>query len=184
VTALLFPDNTVLVNFALIDRMDLFALVAGSHGRWCATVARECANSAKEPGLDSLNLVGGILGDPLYPEGTEHLQVSRFRSELASPGDERHKHLGEAETLAILTSRDDLYGAFVTDDADAARLAQREGIKVYSTWDLLALLRRTGKITENELLGFFDVLQRERRRLPDGVRVNADFLHWLQLRGC
>ena len=184
-TALLFPDNTVLVNFALIGRMDLFTLIASNKGRWCATVAGECADSAKQPGLESLSQASAVLGDPLYPETeVERLDVRRFRDELAEPGDERHKHLGEAETLAILTCRAELRAAFVTDDDGAKRLAQRENITVYSTWDLLVVLRRARKITEDELLGFFDILHSERRKLPSGVRKKADFLLWMQSKGC
>lgn len=42
-TVLTVPDNTVLINFALINRMDLLSRLANGNGRWCATVATECA---------------------------------------------------------------------------------------------------------------------------------------------
>jgi hypothetical protein len=48
-TVLVFPDNTVLVNFALISRMDLLERLANGHGAWCGTVAAECRTSAKIP---------------------------------------------------------------------------------------------------------------------------------------
>jgi hypothetical protein len=48
---LMFPDNTVLINFAIINRMDLLERLANGNGRWCATVAIECAESAKRPEL-------------------------------------------------------------------------------------------------------------------------------------
>lgn len=46
-TDVLFPDNTVLISFALINRMDLLRRLANGKGRWCASVASECRNSAK-----------------------------------------------------------------------------------------------------------------------------------------
>jgi hypothetical protein len=51
VATLLFPDNTVLVNFAIISRMDLLARLANGNGQWCATVASECARQLESPGL-------------------------------------------------------------------------------------------------------------------------------------
>jgi hypothetical protein len=50
----MFPDNTALINFALINRMDLLGRLANGNGRWCATVATECEESAKRPGLAAL----------------------------------------------------------------------------------------------------------------------------------
>ncbi|WP_322749828.1 MULTISPECIES: hypothetical protein [unclassified Frankia] len=51
---LLFPDNTVLINFAIINRMDLLERLANGNGHWCATVASECDSSAQRPGLSAL----------------------------------------------------------------------------------------------------------------------------------
>jgi hypothetical protein len=98
VTQLLFPDNTVLVNFALINRMDLLEKLVNGRGRWCATVAFECARSAQEPGLDAMNLADEIFGSPWYPQsGAERQDIEIMRLELASPGDTPYKHLGEAD---------------------------------------------------------------------------------------
>ncbi|HET9896728.1 MAG TPA: hypothetical protein VFQ44_17495 [Streptosporangiaceae bacterium] len=41
-TDVLFPDNTVLISFALINWMDLLRRLANGKGRWCACVASEC----------------------------------------------------------------------------------------------------------------------------------------------
>jgi hypothetical protein len=54
VTYLMVPDNTVLINFAIINRMDLLARLANNNGKWCATVASECAESANRPELPAL----------------------------------------------------------------------------------------------------------------------------------
>jgi hypothetical protein len=67
VASLMFPDNTVLINFAIINRMDLLEKLANGNGQWCATVARECAESAGYPGLAALSAVEDIFGEPLEP---------------------------------------------------------------------------------------------------------------------
>lgn len=90
---LLFPDNTVLVNFALINRMDLLARLANGNGQWCASVASECASSAQQPGLEALDAAPRIFGTPLFPDAVEHLDARTFRDELARPGDPPHAHL-------------------------------------------------------------------------------------------
>lgn len=126
-TVLLFPDNTVLTNFALINRMDVLDRLANGNGRWCATVATECAASAKLPELAALRGARDIFGEPLYPDQAEHQDVLVLRDQLAAPGDPPTKHLGEAETIAIAVRRQ-LRCFFVTDDREAARLATNNGI--------------------------------------------------------
>jgi hypothetical protein len=42
----LFPDNTVLCNFAALDRLDLLAAVLGGRARWTEDVAYETGKSA------------------------------------------------------------------------------------------------------------------------------------------
>ncbi|MGH3277686.1 MAG: hypothetical protein ACRDNW_00920 [Trebonia sp.] len=37
----LFPDNTVLCNFAAVNRLDLLKSVLGGRGRWTEAVAYE-----------------------------------------------------------------------------------------------------------------------------------------------
>ena len=58
----MFPDNTVLINFAIINRMDLLEKLANGNGQWCATVAGECSESAKYPGLAALSAAEDIFG--------------------------------------------------------------------------------------------------------------------------
>ena len=88
-TVLLFPDNTVLINFAVISRMDLLGRLANGNGRWCATVATECAESAKRAELAALDGAAEIFGEPLFPDEAEHQDVRVLRDQLAAPGDLR-----------------------------------------------------------------------------------------------
>lgn len=176
---LLFPDNTVLVNFALINRMDLLAKVTNGNGQWCATVASECERSAQEPGLGAMRSARDIFGDPLFPEtGAERLDAQSLRRELAQPGDEPHKHYGEAETLAIM-SRRSIDGFFVTDDGDAGRLARNNAIKVLSTWDLLRLAVRCKFVDADTAWGYTQTLRDKRRGMPPTVVDRTTFDTWL-----
>lgn len=180
-TVLLFPDNTVLINFALISRMDLLERLANGHGRWCATVASECAKSALEPELGSMTLATNIFGLPLYPEsGAERIDIEALRIELAQPNDPPHKHLGEAETLAIMARRG-FEGFFVTDDKSASRLARNNGVKVISTWHLLRLAARCGFVDPDTMWGYLQTLHGKHRGMPNGVKDRLSFDNWLSM---
>jgi predicted nucleic acid-binding protein len=174
----MFPDNTVLINFAIINRMDLLERLANSNGRWCATVATECAASASRPELAALSSAGGIFGEPLYPNAAEHQDIVVLRDQLASPGDRPTQHLGEAETIAIVSKRQ-LICIFVSDDRGAGRLATQNGITVVSTWHLLKVAHRGGWIDADTLWGYVLTLEGHSRGAPPGVWDRSSFDKWL-----
>ncbi len=174
----MFPDNTVLINFAIINRMDLLQKLANGNGQWCATVAGECAESAGYPGLAALGAAEDIFGEPLYPDPAEHQDVQVLRNQLASPGDPSTKHLGEAETVAIITRRR-LACFFATDDRGAARLATQNGITVTTSWRLLQLAHRKTWIDADTFWGYLQTLRVNGRGTPPGVLDRASFDKWL-----
>lgn len=179
-TPLFFPDNTVLINFAHLNRIDLLEQLAGENGRWCATVARECAQSAQIQGLEALDDVPAIFGEPLRPETpVEHLDTVTLRDDLAKPGDAPHHHLGEAETLAIITRRQ-LHGIFVTDDRSARMLAAKHNVGTATTWDLLRLATRVGLVDENTVWGYIQTLGSLERGQPPGVHDRPSFELWIK----
>ena len=104
-TSLAFPDTTVLVNFALLRRMDLLKQLMAASGRWCQSIASECDASARIPGLEALDEARGIFGEPWAPTPGEHVMIMIFREGLASAGDPPTRHLGEAETIVLLRDR-------------------------------------------------------------------------------
>jgi predicted nucleic acid-binding protein len=175
---LLFPDNTVLINFALINRMDLLERLANGHGKWCASVASECHASAGQPGLGALTAADAILGPPLYPDNAELIDAKLLRAELSSPGDHPHQHLGEAETLAIMIRRQ-VTGFFATDDRDAARLAVKHNVTVATTWLLLRMTSKQGWVDDDTLWGYIQTLGTHHRGGPTGVTDRASFNTWL-----
>jgi hypothetical protein len=105
VAKLFLPDNTVLVNFALIHRMDLLGELIKSQGCWCISVARECQNSASvDPKYSDMTQAATIFGTPLLPSQAVLVDTRTLRDSMASPGDPATKHLGEAdaETEALV----------------------------------------------------------------------------------
>jgi predicted nucleic acid-binding protein len=174
----MFPDNTVLINFAIINRMDLLSRLANGNGRWCATVATECGESARRLELAALAGAREIFGDPLFPTDAEHQDVRVLRDELAGPGDPPDKHLGEAETLAIIVRRN-LRCFFVTDDREATRLAAKSGVQAADTWLLLRILHRQGWLDADTLWGYVQTLGGQGRGRPGGVSDRLYFDKWL-----
>ncbi|WP_297746447.1 hypothetical protein [uncultured Tessaracoccus sp.] len=59
---LVFPDTTVLVNFALVNEMSLLERLVGGNGRWCDTVASECQDQSKKQGLPQMRRADDISG--------------------------------------------------------------------------------------------------------------------------
>lgn len=180
-TTLLFPDNTVLINFAIISRLDLLSKLARDNGRWCATVAQECAQSARQPGLAALAGAGEIFGEPLYPDAAELQDATILRDELAVPGDARKAHLGEAETLAIIIRRRPAC-FFVTDDREATRLASKHSVTVVSTWRLLLVAHQATWVDADTLWGYVQTLRGQCRGTPAGVTDRPSFDKWVASR--
>jgi predicted nucleic acid-binding protein len=176
VPKLFLPDNTVLINFAIIRRMDLLAELLKGQGAWCISIARECRNSqAYHPDLDK---AGAIFGPPLIPDAAERIDATILREAMASPGEASTQHLGEAETIAIISARR-LDGLFLTDDGGAAALARRHQITAVSTWDLLRLAHKSNKVTRPVLTGYLRTLKGAGRGQPRNITSLDDLTPWL-----
>lgn len=131
-TVLVLPDTTVVRNFALLHRMDLLEDLVGSRAAWCGTVATECDAQARLPELGDMALARRIFGLPWMPSDAEHIEVTMLRERLASPGDGRYTHLGEAETI-VLASRRSPGAVFVTDDRSAVEIALSYNVTAVTT---------------------------------------------------
>ena len=161
---LLFPDTTVLVNFVLMARVDLFAELVGANGAWTYTIAEEAARRSADPGMEGLQRYRSLLGEPILPTPDERAYAFRLRARIAAPGDHPGKHQGEAETISVMSSRN-VSGAFVTDDLAAATLAQAPGIelKVYNTGDLIRLAVKAKKIDLDTAWDMIELLRAQGR---------------------
>ncbi len=161
-----FPDNTVLCNFAAVSRLDLLRDWLRGRGRWCEAVAYEAARSAAV--LPQLNdvLREGWLGEPI--EVTEDVMlVERIRrvvlgGDPASPT----QHLGEAQTCHVILSVTDFVGSWwVSDDRDAVEYAKRKGIQTYRTVDVMRMIVADGDLTPDQALGLMRAMQTAGRNL-------------------
>lgn len=181
---IVFPDNTVLINFATIGRMDLLEQLVGARGRWCLTVSQECDESAGYPGLSEMRQAHRIFGEPLMPEtGREHEATRRYRDRLRTPGQEAsaRKNLGEAETLAIIECRSYTSAVLVTDDTAVQRLdLGAGGPQVTGTWGLLKLAHRAARVSAEELWVYAKTLaEHGRHRPPTDIYDRLLFDDWL-----
>ena len=171
-TDFFFSDNTVLINFGLVDRVDLLGAVLDGSGRWCASVAVECERSSDEDGLDCLREVWDHLGEPVHPTQAEQVNTLILRDRMASPMDHRRKHLGEAETLAVMSERFQAR-TFVTDDTEACRIAESLGIATQNTMHLLQRAVHDGHCDCTDMLDYLEVLRQNRRQAPLITSVTA-----------
>lgn len=172
-----FPDNTVLVNFGHTNRLPLLRDLIPDR-RWCEVVAQECAASANVPGLANLRHVRDIFGEPLTPTERERDRTFELRDQMRKPGDAATKHVGEAETIAIITSRS-IKAVFITDDKGARSTAEAAGITVITTWDLLRIAHRKGLITGAEAYSDTQTLESLDRGWPPCGKTSAEFTRWI-----
>lgn len=146
----LFPDNTVLINFAIIGELPLLGGLLGSKGAWVAAVEAECEASART-GRYPAGLAGAasIITHTLYPTTAENIDARAIRNQIAKPGEPFPKSYGEAQTMAIITKRG-LSSVFITDDGGVGDYVRGNTlpVTVISTTDVLALAVRTGRMTQ------------------------------------
>lgn len=163
-----FPDNTVLCNFAAVHRIDLLLGWLRGRGRWTEAVEDEAGKSRKYlPGLQPLFDETG-LGEPLAPESdAEEDAVLRTRRVVFGGRDtEPKKHLGEAMTLVLIESRAELRGSWwITDDQDAGEHARRKGITTRDTMHIMCELVAEGSITSRDAFALMQTMNDRDRHL-------------------
>jgi len=171
VTEYLFPDNTVLCNFACVNRLDLLRSVLRGRGRWTASVAYEASRSARL--LTPLYRLPdeGWLGEPI--EITDEGEIQRIerirRAVFGGSVDRPTQHLGEAETCFLIKEWPWLRDAWwITDDGEALRHARFQGITTRETIDLLATAVVDGELAEQAAYALMQRMADEGRalRLP------------------
>jgi len=152
-TEFLFPDNTVLCNFAAVDRLDLLRSVLGDRGRWTEAVAYESTRSAHVlPALEQL-VHDPWLGDAIeVDDESEIRQVDAIRRAVfGGTDDEPLKHLGEAQACFVISNWNEFAGSWwVSDDREALRYARFQEITTRETIDLVSMAVSNGDITSQE----------------------------------
>lgn len=137
---LCFPDNTVLCNFASVDRIRLLATILNGRGRWTEAVAHETRKSAWIMYRPLQQVIDGAwLGEPLEIEDHEAQAVEDIRvAQMHSSRTQPTQNLGEAQTLYLIQNRSEFTAAvWISDDRGACDYARRKGITV---WDTLRLM--------------------------------------------
>lgn len=123
----LFLDNTVLCNFAAVDRLDLLRSALNGRGRWTEAVAYEAAMSSRVlPTLASV-AIDGWLGEPIEITSESDIQrIDQVRRAVFGGTDEKPlKHLGESQTCFVILEWDTFAGSWwVSDDREALRYAR------------------------------------------------------------
>jgi hypothetical protein len=135
-------DACSIMNFAAVNRMPLFETAMRGRGRWTQAVAAEIQRASATLTFQALRTLnaGGWLGEPIELDTSDDLiEVENIRAALGGVSAEPLKHLGEAESIRAIESREELSGAiFLTDDGDATYLAAHRGITAKDTRWLLA----------------------------------------------
>jgi hypothetical protein len=178
VTRYFFPDNTVLIYFTMMGRQDLLLELLDGRGCWTITIEGECRASSTVEGLSGMTVFLDELSDSLIPSPAERTDASLFRSRLAQAGDSERDHLGESETLAVVSARS-IPAICLTDDIRAAALAQSLGIATATTLDVLRIAVRAGKLSPDGVLALGEILVSRGRRLAGMPRSGADLHLWL-----
>ncbi|WP_461174175.1 hypothetical protein M1D93_05605 [Arthrobacter sp. Z1-9] len=172
-TTLLFPDNTVLCNYACVERIDLLKTVVTDRGRWTQAVFAEARKSSSVwPSLDEL-MDHSLLGEPIEIDDAE--KVNRIRQgRLSGSPLKPTQHLGEAETCYLIRNDPSYQDAiWITDDYDAFDFGQQMGIITWDTRSTLENLIAMGDVTAEQA---FDLMQRmydsgqSPRRMPGHYR--------------
>jgi hypothetical protein len=137
----MFPDNTVLCNFATVHAIPLLGQILDGRGRWAEAIAHEAHLSSRYlPDLASLPSLGW-LGDPIEVDDYVDIEAIELirRSVFGGLANEPKKHLGEAQTCHIIRNREEFKGSYwVTDDQQALRYARFQGITTLDTMDLIS----------------------------------------------
>jgi len=155
----LFPDNTVLCNFAAVNRLDLIKSVLNGRGRWTEAVAYEASRSANK-----LPALRGLAAEGWLDEPIEIIRESDIRTinqirrgVFGGTDDEPLKHLGEAQTCYVIKNWASFGGSWwISDDGEALRYAKFQGIITRETIDIMSIAVTNGDISAQ---GAFDLMQ-------------------------
>ncbi|MEU0876780.1 hypothetical protein [Nocardia brasiliensis] len=149
-TEFLFPDNTVLCNFAVVHQLHLLKSVLNGRGQWTGAVAYEAQRSSQSlPDLAAL-ISEGWMSEPIEIAADADIQrVQRLRRVVFGGTDDSPlKHLGEAETCFVISEWPAYAGSWwISDDREALRYARGRGIITRETIDLMGIAVANGELT-------------------------------------
>ncbi|OYC97221.1 hypothetical protein [Microbacterium sp. Yaish 1] len=163
-----FPDNTVFVNFAWVDRLDLLQSYLAGRGRITEAVKFEVERSKSHvANLHKLDVSAWFddvieFDDTKDVDGIDFIRRRRFGGSELEP----LKHLGESQTIWALTTIPAYASScIVTDDEAAYNLAKGQDCRVAHTIDVLRHLVAYGEINAQEA---FEIYVAMTNAGPDG----------------
>jgi hypothetical protein len=176
-TEAFFPDNTVLCNFAAVERVDLLRSVLSERGRWTEAVAYEASRSAAHLRALAGLAADGWLGDPVEVTSDADIQaIERIRRAAFGGTDDRPlQHLGEAQTCYVIKHWAEFAGSWwITDDREALRYAKFQGITTRETIDLMSIAVVNGDVGATDAFSLMNLMADRDRglRLP---KTASDF---------
>jgi predicted nucleic acid-binding protein len=130
-------DACTLENFAVVGRLDLLQALYQDRSAWTDGTELEVRRGvAERPHLQAL--IGSTwLGPPIAADEPLALQkIDRIRRSLGGSPRLPTQHLGEAQIIHHISNVESS-AIFATDDRDAYNLAQRRGMNVVETPDIL-----------------------------------------------
>ncbi|WP_329276988.1 hypothetical protein [Streptomyces sp. NBC_01451] len=174
VIAFWFPDNTVLCNFACVDRIPLLEQILNGRGRWTTAVAYEAKRSAQIKYRSLQPLVGGgFLGEPIEVKDDEADAVETVRASFGGTSAMPMEHLGEAETLHVIQTRREFKGnsTWISDDRITLSFARKKNINVMDTTDLMGQGCVAGDVMPAEAKRLLEAMRAQERtvRVPRSI---------------
>lgn len=157
-SAVIFTDTSLLVNFEIIGELELLEELIARSAQWTLEIRREVSSMSTT--YQGLQTVAGFMPEALTPTTAEMLLTRKIRDTMTGPGEPRTKNIGEAETMAIVESRYVLAGVLVaTEDRgvvtyvnqlNARRRADglSPDVRVLTTRKLLEVGVRKGVLTD------------------------------------
>lgn len=159
-------DACVLQSFATVDRLDLLEAHCENDGTWTRAVQHEVKRGVQHAQCLERVLQCAWLGEPVDIPGdiVALIQVEAIRKALGGQNNRPTEHLGEAETIYYIETVRPT-AVFVTDDRPAADFAQRRGIRVMNSAEVLRERYR------QEQIGCPDAYELLQRMAEDGRGV-------------
>ncbi len=156
-----FPDTTIPVNFAVIGRLDLLNAYLSGRGRVTQSVRAELKKSSEHvPNLNKLDFAKQF-GQPIILDTEADVRgVSLMRSRFATSADKPTKHLGESETLHLLTSYEEYRSSrFATEDRAAYEVAGSLGVLRHNTFEIFQDLVGRSEIGAEEAFELLEAIE-------------------------
>lgn len=165
-------DACTLENFVVVGRLDLLQTLYEGKCGWTDGIEMDIRRGlAERPHLQPL-IGAAWLGTPIAADDPLAVQrIDRIRRGLGGSPGLPMQHLGEAQTIYHLGAVEPT-AIFATDDRDAYNTAQRRGIHVIDTSEIL------GKCYEAAMLGCPDAYELLHKMAAAGRGVAVPPSHW------